>query len=217
MGLIMKKQSKYLKLVPSIVLFIGLPLLLYALGDFPRKSVVKEILSIVTMIAFFAMLAQFYFTRHNKHFNRGRQFSMAFKIHKYIGYIFVIVLLLHPFFIVLPRFFEAGIAPRDAFLKLITEFSSLGVVLGLMAYAIILLILITTFFRNKFDLKYKIGRMFHGYVSVLFLIAASWHVIDIGSHSNIPFSVYIILVAAGGIFHLFQTYFQESQNTMKHE
>lgn len=217
MGVMMKKTSKYPKLVPAIVLFVGLPLLLYVLGDFPRKNVLKETLSILTIIAFFAMLAQFYFTRHNKHFNRGREFSMVLKIHRYIGYIFILLLLLHPFFIVLPRFFEAGVSPGDAFLTMITGFGGVGLVFGIVAYAIMLVILLTTLFRNKFNLRYRLGRMLHGYVSVLFLIAASWHVIDIGWHSNLPFSVYIILLAMGGIYHLFQTYFLETHNTKANE
>ena len=211
MGLIMKKENKYLKLIPAILLFIGLPVLLYGLGDFPRKSLLKELLSLLTILALCFMLAQFYFTRHNKYFAKGREFAMVVKIHRYIGYLFIGVLVLHPFLIVLSRFFEAGIEPWDAFVTLITEFDSLGVLLGLIAYGFMILFFLTTFFKNKFHLKYRLGRMFHGYLSVLFIVAAAWHVINTGSHTNTPFAVYIVLMAVSGIMHLFLTYYFESK------
>ena len=217
MGVIMKNQNKYNKLIPAVSLFIGLPILLWGLGDFPRKSVVKEFLSLLTILAFCFMLAQFYFTRHNRYFAKGREFGMVVKIHRYIGYVFMIVILLHPFFIVLPRYFEAGVAPGDAFIVLVTEFDSQGVVLGLIAYGTMLMLFITTFFRKKFHLQYRLGRMFHGYLSVLFIMTAAWHVVNIGRHSNISFTTYIILMTVGGIFYLFRTYFYESQNDLKHE
>lgn len=217
MGLIMKTKNKYYKLIPAVALFIGLPVLLWAVGDFPRKSLLKEFLSIITILAFTAMLAQFYFTRHNKHFNKGREFSMSVKIHRYLGFIFIAVLLLHPFFIVLPRFFEAGVDPGDAFITLITEFGSLGVVLGLIAYGLMLVIFMTAFFRNRFHLNYRLGRMFHGYLSVLFIVAAAWHVINIGRHANTPFAIYIILMMVSGVIHLFLTYYFESRKKLQHE
>lgn len=213
----MEKRNIYHKLIPAASLFIGLPLLLWGLGDFPRKTLFKELLSLLTILAFCFMLAQFYFTRHNKHFAKGREFASVVKIHRYFGYIFISVLVLHPFFIVLPRFFEAGAEPWDAFDTLITEFDSLGVMLGLIAYGMMVLIFITTFFRNKFHLQYRFGRMFHGYLSVLFIVAAAWHVIQIGRHTNTPFAVYIILMAVSGIIHLFLTYYFESQKELSHE
>lgn len=206
----MIKLTKYNKLIPAASLFIGLPLLLWALGDFPRKNLLKEFLSVLTILAFCFMLAQFYFTRHNRYFARGREFAMVVKIHRYIGYIFIGVLMLHPFFIVLPRFFEAGVDPVDAFVVMVTELDSIGVVLGLIAYGLMILIFLTTYFRNKFRLDYRLGRMFHGYLSVLFIIAAAWHVINIGRHSSTSFSVYIVLMAFSGVIHLFLTYYTEA-------
>lgn len=217
MGVRMKKLDTYYKLIPAASLFIGLPLLLWFLGDFPRKSILKEVLSLLTILAFCFMLAQFYFTRHNKSFGKGREFSMVVNLHRYIGYIFIFVLLLHPFFIVLPRFFEAGVDPWDAFMILLTEFDSLGIMLGLISYGLMILLFTTTFFRNQFHLQYRFGRMFHGYLSVLFIVAAAWHVITIGSHTNTPFAVYIILMAASGIIHLFLTYFMETKKDLNHE
>ena len=217
MGIIKKKYKSYFKLLPAAGLFIGLPLLFWLLGDFPRKSMLKEFLSLLTILAFCFMLAQFYFTRHNKYFDKGQEFAMVVNIHRYIGYIFIAVLALHPFFIVLSRFFEAGIEPWDAFITLITGFDSLGVVLGLIAYGIMVLLFITTFLRNKFHLQYRLGRMFHGYLSVLFIIAATWHVITIGSHTSTPFAVYFTLIAVSGIIHLFLTYFFESKKELNHE
>ena len=54
-------------------------------------------------------------------------------IYKFVGYLFISVLLFHPFFIIVPKFFDNGVTPTGTFLKLITTFSNLGVILGLIA------------------------------------------------------------------------------------
>lgn len=50
--------------------------------------------------------------------------TKSISIHKWIGYIFIPILIVHPFFIVLPRFFEGGIEPVEAFWVMITTFNS---------------------------------------------------------------------------------------------
>jgi predicted ferric reductase len=132
------------------------------------------------------------------------------KIHKIIGYTFILILLFHPLFIIVPKFLDNTIAPADAFLKLITTFSSLGVILGLIAYTCMIVLLITSYFRFKLYLNYKTWRSLHGYFTMLFVITATWHVVNIGRHSNTPFSIYYVLMVASGIIYLLKTYLFKS-------
>ena len=44
----------------GILFFLALPLLFWALGDVPRRTFLKEIISILTIVAYFLMLGQFF-------------------------------------------------------------------------------------------------------------------------------------------------------------
>lgn len=165
-----------------------------------------ETISIVTILGFSLLLSQFFTSRINKKLVKKIRMVNVLAIHKFIGYLFISILLLHPFFIVIPKFFDDGVTPIDAFVRLITTFSSTGVILGLIAYASILILMVTAYFRFKLHLKYRTWRSLHGYLTLLFVITATWHVIDMGRHSNMSFTVYYLLAVTLGIFYLSKTY-----------
>ena len=196
-------KKKYL--IPAAA-FVGLPLLFWALGDFPRRTVLKEFISILTILAFFTLLGQLFLSRGNKGLLENFRFGQVVKIHKYFGYAAVIIILLHPFLIVLPRFFESGVDPTEAFLTLITTFSSLGVLLGLISWVLLLTLGLTSLLRNKLGMSYGTWRMFHGILSMAFIILATWHVIDLGRHSDWAMSIYMVIVAACGLVLVLKSY-----------
>lgn len=202
----MKNTDYIFKFIALAIVFIGGPLLLYYLGDFPRRDSLMETLSLITILGFSLLLSQFFSTRMNKKLVKSIRMVNVLNIHKIIGYVFISILLLHPFFIIVPKFFDNGVTPFDAFYKLITTFSSLGVILGLIAYACLLLLLVTSFFRFKLHIIYRTWRALHGYLTLLFVITATWHVINIGRHSNTSFSIYYVLMVASGIYYLLKTY-----------
>jgi len=120
--------------------------------------------------------------------------------------------LVHPFFIVIPRFFEAGVEPVEAFITLITTYDSTGVVLGIIAWFLMLIIGLTSFFRKKLSLSYINWRLLHGILSIVFIIIASWHAIDLGRHIDLPISIFIILLAGVGVLLLLNTYLLKPKN-----
>ncbi|WP_299522722.1 ferric reductase-like transmembrane domain-containing protein [uncultured Lutibacter sp.] len=202
----MKKDNYIFKLAALIIAFIAVPTLLYFFGNFPKRSILMETLSIVTILGFTLLLSQLFSSRLNITLVKKIRMVNVLAIHKFVGYLFISILLLHPFFIIVPKFFDNTVAPADAFIKLITTFSSLGVILGLIAYFCMVILLITSFFRFKLRLTYRTWRSLHGYFTMLFIITATWHVINIGRHSNTLFSIYYILMVASGIFYLLRTY-----------
>lgn len=203
---VMKTQSYIFKLFALIIAFIAVPLYLYFSGNFPKRTTLMETISIVTILGFSLLLSQFFTSRINKKLVKKIRMVNVLAIHKFIGYLFISILLLHPFFIVIPKFFDDGVTPIDAFVRLITTFSSTGVILGLIAYASILILMVTAYFRFKLHLKYRTWRSLHGYLTLLFVITATWHVIDMGRHSNMSFTVYYLLAVTLGIFYLSKTY-----------
>jgi len=132
------------------------------------------------------------------------------KVHKIIGYSCVTVLLMHPFFLVIPRLFESGIGPVDAFVTIITTYTSRGVVLGLIAWCLMLIFGITSLARKILPMKYKSWRVFHGILAIAFISVATWHTIVLGRHTDLAMSIFIILRAVGG-----QDYLLPSRHVMR--
>ncbi len=202
----MSESNYKIYFVRALLAFISLPLLLWSLGDFAERSVLKESISVLILLAFSLMLGQFFLTRSNGLLTKGLKRSQAIKIHKYIGYLFIVVLLVHPFLIVFPRYFESGITPEEAFVTLITSLTSTGVIIGMVAWSLMLILVITAFFRKQLPMKVKTWRIVHGILSMLFITLASWHATDMGRHTNLALSVYIIILATVGVFLLLKLY-----------
>ncbi len=181
---------------------MGLPLLFYALGDAPRRSGLKESLSILTLLAFSMMIGQFFLARSNVMLMSLFKPWQIQKVHKVIAYTAVGVILIHPFLVVLPRYFEAGVKPWDALVTMITTFDSLGVLLGLGAWLLLLVLAVTALVRKslsrRFKNRYRGWRYFHGGLAVAFTALALWHSIELGRHTDVAMSVFFIALALIG-------------------
>jgi predicted ferric reductase len=153
------------------------------------------------------MVGQFFLTRGYRAIHKELKMSNLNRIHKAIGYTVTFVLFVHPFLIVVPRYFESGVKPFDAFWTIITSFNSLGIVLGLIAWIVMLIIGITSIIRNKLSMSYKTWRIIHGILSILFIAAATWHAADLGRHTNLATSIFLISITSGGVLLLIRTYF----------
>ncbi len=208
------KVSAHLKVLYGVVgllVFVGLPLLFYALGDFPRRSLLKEVISLATLLAFSLMLGQLFLARSNMDVIALYSLKRVKRLHTVIAYSAVTVLLLHPLLIVLPRSFEAGVGPLDALATLLTTFDNLGVVLGLVAWILLFILVPTSFLRVRIiqalRTKYPKWRSFHGGLSVALIAAAIVHAIELGRHTTPPLATFYVVVAAAGVGLLFRMYF----------
>ena len=189
-------KSPFLK--TSVLVFAGLPLLLWTLGGFPERSLLKESLSVATILGFFLMIGMFFWSRANAVVVKDLKMRRTIKIHKAIGYTCVSIMLLHPLFLVLPRFFEAGVSPDDAFITIVTTFHT-GTVLGMLAWILLLTLGITALMRNRLPMTYNTWRRWHGILAAVFIAAAAWHAIDLGRHSSLAMSSLIILLTLAGV------------------
>ena len=195
----------------SFLFFIALPLLFFTLGDFPKRDILKEFISIITILAFFMIIAQFYLSKLNDDVIKIFKTFKVIKIHKIIGYTILPILLLHPFLIVVPRFFEAGPKPLDSFILMITSFDNLGLFLGIVAWTLMLVLGLTSMFRNSLKMSYKAWKIFHGVLSLIFIVIASWHAIELGRHMSIPMiSLIIVLVLIASILLLKNYFFNKT-------
>lgn len=198
----MTEQSQKYPILPIASAFIVLPLFLYATNDIPRRTLLKESISILIISSFCLMLAQFFLTRGNSRMLRGFLVRQIITIHKVMGYLLVCILLVHPLLIVLPRYFEAGINAKEALLIMITTFNSSGIVLGITAWSLLFILAITSLFREKLFSNNRLWRKLHAVMSSLFIFLASWHAIDLGRHFTSYLSIYVIFAAICGFFLL---------------
>lgn len=200
-GLSMKNSAKKY-IVTALLLFVALPMLLFYVGDIPARSILKDSISILTIIAFSLMLQQFFLSRHFKPTADSFRLSQISTIHKVIGYSIGVIFLLHPLLLILPRFFEAGVEPLDALITILTNFESLGIVLGLAAWGLMLLLGLTALLRYRLvkwlGFKYRSWRFFHGSLSIVFISVASWHAIDLGRHTHLLMAVFVALAVLIG-------------------
>lgn len=206
----MKPNLKKYLAVAAVLVFVGLPILIYALGDFPRRSVLKESISLLTLLAFSMMLGQFFLARSNMEAIKLYNLRRVRTLHTVIAYSAVSVLLLHPFLIVLPRFFEAGVDPWSAFVTMLTTFDSAGIIFGLAAWVMLLVLTLTAIFRIRLvktlRTKYPRWRHFHGMLSITLTVFVILHAIELGSHTNTPMAVFMIVLAVAGAAMLLRMY-----------
>ena len=206
----MNLSARTYTFLAALAVFIGLPLLFYALGDTPRRSLLKEVLSILTLLAFVLMLGQFFLARSNQTLLNLFKPPQIQKVHKYIAYSAITVIFLHPALIVLPRYLEGGVRPWDAFVTMITSFDSLGIVLGLIAWVSMLVLGVTAYFRKRlfprFASRYRGWRYFHGGLAVTFTVLALWHSIELGRHTDVAMSALLVTLALIGFVMLARMY-----------
>jgi predicted ferric reductase len=202
-----KEHSSIGYLAVGALVYVVVPVLYVLLGDFPERTVLKDSISILVLVAFFLMCGQFYLSRVNKLTLKKTKMAKVIANHKRIGYIFIPILALHPFLVVFPRYFEAGVSPMDAFETMLTTFGSRGIILGLVAMFLMLLLGLTSLLRKKMSLSYKSWRLLHGVLSIAFLTLATWHAVDLGRHTDAILSTYMIVVAGIGILSLLAVYF----------
>jgi len=195
----MKSKLKFYYTLLAAIFFVFLPILFFIRVDIPSRTFLKDIISIITIISFFIIIGQFYLTRINRSLNDILMVAKTIKIHKFLGYTFLPIFFIHPFLIVVPRYFEVGPNPIDSFIKMLTTFDNLGVLLGIIAWVLMLILGLTSMFRNRLNISYKTWKIFHGILSLGFIIVASWHAINLGRHmdkSMIILTVFAVFIAS---------------------
>ena len=206
LGVNVKSDANKCRLIALALILILPPLVLLALGDYPRRSLLKETLSMLTLAAFFLMLGQFLLVRGARFVTGGVRFSRLLSLHKLIGYSVVSLLLAHPFMIVLPRSFEGGVSPVEALTKILTTIDSPGVVLGMISWVLMFVIGATSLLRERLGLDYRTWKLVHGLLSVLLVVTASWHAIDLGRHTNAAVSLLMVTLACAASLVLIHQY-----------
>ena len=211
----MENNIKLKYILISLFIFVIIPLLILSLQTLPQRTLLKESTSVLVIVGFFFLLGQFYLNRSNKVFIKIYKMVKIIKLHKIIGYLVIAIFFIHPFLIVLPRFFEAGVDPIYAFWLMITDFKSLGIIFGLIAWCVMIALLLTSFYKDKLNMTYSKWRLLHIVLSLVFISAALWHVIDLGRHMNEIMILFIFLLVCIAVYQLRKLYFSKNYKKEK--
>ena len=211
----MENNIKLKYILISLFIFVIIPLLILSLQTLPQRTLLKESTSVLVIVGFFFLLGQFYLNRSNKFFVKIYKMFKIIKLHKIIGYTVIAIFFIHPFLIVLPRFFEAGVDPIYAFWLMITDFKSLGIIFGLIAWCVMIALLLTSFYKDKLNMTYSKWRLLHIVLSLVFISAALWHVIDLGRHMNEIMILFIFLLVCIAVYQLRKLYFSKNYKKEK--
>lgn len=193
---------------------MAMPLLLFALGSYPERLLFKELLSVATILAFCMLTGQFFWTPSNRYIAIPKTAIKRLTVlHKAVAIVSITILISHPFLLVMPSYYENRIAPNEAFIIIVTTFTSKGIVLGIIAWVLMILLGLLALFRKRVPLRYITWRTTHRVLAVLFIIPATWHAIDLGRHANISMSILFIIFAGGGVLmHVTQNSYKNIRN-----
>ena len=211
----MENNIKLKYILISLFIFVIIPLFILSLQTLPPRTLLKESTSVLVIVGFFFLLGQFYLNRSNKFFVKIYKMFKIIKLHKIIGYTVIAIFFIHPFLIVLPRFFEAGVDPIYAFWLMITDFKSLGIIFGLIAWCVMIALFLTSFYKDKLNMTYSKWRLLHIVLSLVFISAALWHVIDLGRHMNEIMILFIFLLVCISVYQLRKLYFSKNYKKEK--
>jgi uncharacterized membrane protein len=196
------KRSQLITLF--LLLFIGLPVALAFAQKVPTQSTFQQVVLITSITAAGLAFGAFWLTRLIPFKTSEIRMGKVLLWHKYIGYTVGAVFLLHPFLIIARRFWAIESNPIDN-LKLL--FSSPLVWPGVAAWVLLIVMLSTAFFRNRFTAS--TFRALHGCLAVGFVLLATWHIVSIGRHSDIIFAAFWILIATAAIATYFTRIFKK--------
>jgi predicted ferric reductase len=181
-----------------MALFLGLfalgPLYLAVGRDVSALSTYQYAVLFVSLSAFGLLMGLFWLTRLLPRSLRSMRLPGLLRWHKTFGYLAGLVLLLHPLMIVGRRYMVAETLPLD---NLVLMARSPLMYSGVAAWVLLLLMLFSGMVRRAFPAKF--WRIQHGLCAVAFSGFATWHVVAVGRHSNLPMSIFWIGLAVSGV------------------
>ncbi len=177
----------------ATAVFAGFPVLfLLIAGVFSGRNAYLEIFSVITIAAWCLVPGQFYWFPGNRFLSLHLRGWMLGQYHMIIGTSLVLLLCSHPFLLVLPKLFEYGISPREAFFTMIST-PHPGVISGIISWLLLAVLGVTAWCRNFLPLGYKAWLRMHGILASLVLIFGLHHVLLLGRHIT-PFIAVIFIL-----------------------
>lgn len=183
-----------------------LPYLWSVTQDLERRGPYETVIVALSIAGLTALLAQYLLAGRLQSITGQTGIDNGMRIHRKAGEIIALFFFLHPFLIVLPRFWIAPqLAVDDLWLMLTASESATGVY----AWAIMSILVLLAMFKDRLPLTYEAWRISHGIGLVAVAILATWHAVTVGRHGVYEpwFDVMWIAMCSAAVGTLAYTYF----------
>ncbi len=185
-------------LLCALSFYLLLPMLwLLAGGNFSDRDGYQELFSFLTLAAFSLIPGQFCWFLRNRFLPRKLQRWLAGEYHVFLGSTAVFLLCLHPFLLVLPKLFESGLTPKEAFITMIST-PSAPVISGIICWLALLFLGLTAWLRRLLPITMPRWRQLHALTATLALTTGLWHTLLLGRHLTPFVTVFFCIVSAFG-------------------
>ena len=193
-----------------MLIYFCIVLIPYGLGlaseHVSYRGLYTELVTILSIAGVTMMLAQFLLSGRLEGISSKTGVDNGMHLHRKVGESIAIFFFLHPFLIVLPRFWISSSFALDDLLLLFTEDLTLN---GLFAWSLMIVWVLMAMFKNKIGMSYEAWRISHGVGAIAIAILATDHVITIGRHGHYDewFDWFWIVLCTGAVSALLYTYF----------
>jgi hypothetical protein len=202
----MELNMKLLYWTLYLSVFCALPVLIVSMLGIPVRFLIHHIILYVSILGFAIAIGQFASTQIIHAFITHVSMKSMLKWHKLAGYCISIILLTHLALIIIDRLLVDEISFWDALGIIVTEPT---IITSIFAWFILLILLITSYFRKQLPLTHKSWRQIHGILFIAFNGFATWHIWDIGRHSNTIMAGYWVFFSITASLSLLMMYGRE--------
>jgi predicted ferric reductase len=169
------------KLAFGYLCLMSLPFLITFSLDMADKGSYAAILTTINILAMTAFYMQFPLVSRLKKIPLFINIDWNISHHKKIGLWLGIIFLLHPIFIVAPRFM---VSFNDGIHSLISIITAPQMLTGIIAWVVMVIWILIAIFRQQLGLSYEQWRFTHMLGFVVIMILATLHVTSVGSHGQ---------------------------------
>lgn len=169
------------RLLIAYILIVFVPYVWSTTQNLEVRGVYETILTALNISMFAALLAQYPLSGRLSMVTRYSGVDNGMLLHRKAGEIVALFFLLHPFLIVAPRFF---LSPQRAFGDLWSTFTTTESSTGVFAWAIMIVWVLMSMYRDKLKISYEAWRVSHGVGLVAVAILGTEHAVSVGRHGR---------------------------------
>lgn len=147
--------------------------------DLESRGLYEVIIGALSIVGLTALYAQYALSGRLQSVTQFAGIDTGMRIHRKAGELVALFFFLHPFLIVLPRFW---IAPQLAVDDLWLTLTSAESATAIFAWALMGFWIVFAILRDKLPITYEAWRFSHGIGLVAVAILATWHAVTVGRH-----------------------------------
>lgn len=172
---------------PALLVFYALlgltPLLIAALRGGAGEEFWRALSSGLAMIGFAMLLAQFLLSGRFRRVSGRIGIDVTMRFHQLAAWVALAFLLVHPLLYAVPALVDG---PGAALARLAGMFASPGLRPGVVAWAVLVLLVLMAAWRDRLPLRYEGWRLTHGVGAALVAALGLHHTLGVGSHAQDP-------------------------------